>query len=238
MKDAELVGRILAGEERLFGDLVERYSNFVWALCAGYTANPADCEELVQRSFVKCYERLDSLREPRTLPRWLGQIARTQCLGWIRAKTRRETAMTRYAEERQDDAAPSPAVSLEREELHRAIRAELARLPAKYGEALSLYYTGGYSTAEAAKLLGITKGTMRKRLQVGREKLRQTFTGEIESALASAKPPGRLKAGILAAIPFGSAPWSAGGPGSRTPALAKPIRGGTIMSKTALLIPA
>ena len=39
--------------------------------------------------------------------------------------------------------------ALEREELRRGIRAKMDALPPKYREALSLYYTGGYSIAEA-----------------------------------------------------------------------------------------
>ncbi len=241
MTDAELIGRILSGKERLFAQVVDRYVGYVWALCFGYVRNRTDCEDVVQESFIQCYRRLDTVRDPVAFGRWLGQLARRQCLAWLRAASRREKVMDRYADEARATETPSdktPDDALDREEFYRGIRAKVDALPAKYREALSLYYTAGCSVAEAAKFLGITPNAMKKRLEIGRRKLKDAVADEVERALASDKPREQLKARVMAAIPLGSAAWLGKAGVTATVAAAKTglIGGGGIMLKAALVV--
>lgn len=212
MTDAELVSRVLSGEETLFKEIIERYAGYVWALCSSYVRNQSDCEDVVQESFIQCYRRLDTLRNRNAFPCWLRQLARNRSLIWLRTASRRRAALAAYAEESQVGETAeqeTPDTSAEREELHRGIRAQIGGLPENFREALSLHYIGGYSIAEAARFLGIRPDAMKKRLEIGRKKLKAALVEEIEVALAPGKPPERLDAMILAAIPFGEAPWLA-----------------------------
>ncbi len=208
MNDAELVKRILAGDEERFGEIVDRYARKVWALCASYVHNPSDCEDLVQESFVRSYLRLNTIREPNAYGAWLGQIARTRCLEWLRKRTREKNAVANLetnAPEASTEALPSE--SAQREEMRAFVRQNLDALPNKYREALYLYYIGGHSVAEAARFHDITESAMKKRLQLGREKLRDQVAGAIEEALGEEEPRTNLEKTVLAAIPFGKAAW-------------------------------
>ncbi|HOD51867.1 MAG TPA: sigma-70 family RNA polymerase sigma factor, partial [Candidatus Hydrogenedentes bacterium] len=98
MSDAELIKKILAGDEERFGEVIDRYARRVWALCASYVHNPSDCEDLVQESFVRSYLRLNTIREPGAFGAWLGQIARTQCLEWLRKRSREKNAVANLEE--------------------------------------------------------------------------------------------------------------------------------------------
>lgn len=212
MNDAELVKKILAGDEERFGEIVDRYARKVWALCASYVHNPSDCEDLVQESFVRSYLRLNTIREPNAYGAWLGQIARTRCLEWLRKRTREKTAVANLetnAPEASTEALPSE--SAQREEMRAFVRQNLDALPDKYREALYLYYIGGHSVAEAALFLDISESAMKKRLQLGREKLRDQVAGAIEEALGEEEPRPGLEKTVLAAIPFGNAAWLAKG---------------------------
>ena len=48
----------------------------------------------------------------------------------------------------------------------------LSALPPKYRAVVHLFYVSGYKTAEIAEILKISQSAVRKRLQYGREKLR------------------------------------------------------------------
>ncbi|MFC1736272.1 sigma-70 family RNA polymerase sigma factor [Candidatus Hydrogenedentota bacterium] len=209
MTDAELIDRILSGEEELFSRIVERYTGYVWALCSTYVRNESDCGDVVQEVFIQCYRRLDTLRNRSAFTAWLGQVTRRQSLNWLKKAARRQAAMTRYAEDVRH-ATENKGVSadgLEREELANAIRELIDTLPPKCREAMKVYYSEEYSVVEAARFLNISRFAMKKRLSVGRKLLRERFAGELKAPLEPATRKEELAARVVAAVPFGSASW-------------------------------
>ncbi|NIA16596.1 MAG: sigma-70 family RNA polymerase sigma factor, partial [Nitrospiraceae bacterium] len=208
MNDSELVTRILAGEERRFAALVERYTGCVWAVCSSYIANRADCEDVVQDVFVRAYMRLRTLRDPVALGQWLAQIARRRSLEHLRATSRRRSAMHRY-EQHAGNAPDSEDVGERtvRQDMHRAILDLMQDLPPATREALLLCYSEGYSTSQAAGILGVSPDAVAKRLRYGRRLLQNKVATEIEPALKTRKHEKSLAGTVMAAVPLGSAPW-------------------------------
>lgn len=56
--------------------------------------------------------------------------------------------------------------------------AALERLPEQYRTVLCLHYVEGYQSGEIAAMLGLQPGTVRKRLQYGRQKLKLEYEQE------------------------------------------------------------
>ncbi|MFC1735958.1 sigma-70 family RNA polymerase sigma factor [Candidatus Hydrogenedentota bacterium] len=207
MTDAELIKRILAGEEDLFAEIVERYARYVWAICLSYVGNRSDCEDVVQDVFVRCYLRIGDVRDRSSFGPWLGQVARRQCMRWRRGKARHAAAVSRFEEEAQGEESAPLDTRLEQEELRLNARAMLESLPSKFREALLLYYTEGLTSAESAEFLGISHDAMRKRLERGRHLLREAYWTEFEPFLRQRRHNDTLRNKVLAAVPFGTASW-------------------------------
>ena len=53
----------------------------------------------------------------------------------------------------------------------------LMKLPEVYREVLLLYYVMGYNVRETARLLRLTESAVKKRLERGRKKLKETMEG-------------------------------------------------------------
>jgi len=86
MTDAQLVARCRAGDEQAWNILVERFSRYVYAICAqGFRLPPADAEDVFQDVFAKVYVQLDRLRDPAALRPWIAQLTRRTCLDRLRA---------------------------------------------------------------------------------------------------------------------------------------------------------
>jgi len=205
MNETELVGRILSGDERLFAQIVTRYSGCVWAICSSYVRNPSECEDVAQEVFVQCYRRLHTLRNPQALGGWLGQLARSHCLMWLRASSRRARHMASYRALGNSQQTENPGMA--RHELQEAIWEAVDQLPAHYREALLLRYAEGYSAEETASFLEVTPAAARKRIERAQHMLRNMMWDQIEPALAGRKHGNALATRALAAIPFGTAPW-------------------------------
>ena len=241
MNDAELVNRILAGEERLFAELVGRYAGCVWAICSAHIFNRTDCEDVAQDVFVQCYLRLGTLRRPAAFGLWLSQIARRRCRDWLRAASRRKAAMTRFEEHARHDgvrAAAEDGRRVEQVELHGTIDALVHTLPPKTRETMLLCYGEGYSPAQAAKLLGISHDAVKKRLRYGRKLLAAKVGDEIEPALAAKRHTEDFTRAALAAIPFGSAAWlgtAGAGTGAAAASKLATIGGSAIMANKVIV---
>ncbi|MBX7256967.1 MAG: sigma-70 family RNA polymerase sigma factor [Candidatus Hydrogenedentes bacterium] len=229
MSDSEIIRRVLSGEDALFSRIVNRYSGYVWAICSSYIRNPADREDVAQETFVECYRKLNTLRQPAAFGRWLSQLARRRCLMWLRAAGRREASLARYEE--QIETTADIETHSGSGELRQGIRDAIEGLPDDYREALLLRYAEGYSTEEAASFLGISYAAMRKRIERAHHMLKDRIWNEIEPALAEEKHEDRYVRGILSAIPFGSATWL----GTTAPAVTTTAAAATVSSKLALI---
>ncbi|HTM22032.1 MAG TPA: RNA polymerase sigma factor, partial [Kofleriaceae bacterium] len=151
--DAELLLACRRGEQAAFGRLIERYQDLVGAVSYGATGDRALSEDVAQDTFLCAWRRLDQVREPAQVRAWLCGIARN--LGRKALRRRRREVPDLERPELEADGAPSPLdVTLEAES-ERIVRAALERIPARYREALILYYQQGRSIREVAGTLGI-----------------------------------------------------------------------------------
>ncbi|MFC1734495.1 sigma-70 family RNA polymerase sigma factor [Candidatus Hydrogenedentota bacterium] len=235
MKDGELIDRILGGNEQLFSQIVERYAGCVWGVCLSYVRNYDDCEDVVQETFVQCYRRLDSIRNRAAFGKWLSTLARRQSLQWIRTKSRRMAAMSRYAENVEMTRPTNGHDEILKKDLYGSIREQIDELSPKLREVFHLFYCEDMTIAETADFLGISKNAVKKRLEYGRKQLKQTIGKEVGPALGPHRHRKDLAGRVLAGVPFGNVPWLAkAGTGAVT--ASKVGLGGVLIMTKKLLI--
>ena len=84
--DAKWIKRILTGDEAAFTALLKKYEKqihtFVWKRVRDYHI----AEEITQDTFLKAYEKLDTLRDPDRFSGWLYMIATRCSLTWLGEK--------------------------------------------------------------------------------------------------------------------------------------------------------
>ncbi len=85
-EDRDLIEQTLAGNQRAFAVLVERYGREVYARIGRWVRYPEDVEDLAQEVFIRAYSRLGQLREVRRFPAWLRAIADNTARGWHRRR--------------------------------------------------------------------------------------------------------------------------------------------------------
>jgi RNA polymerase sigma factor (sigma-70 family) len=79
--DAGLVARCRAGDQAAWGELVERYSRYVYAIAVrGFRFPESDAEDVFQDTFLRVYERIGTLRDDEAIRPWIAQVARRLCL--------------------------------------------------------------------------------------------------------------------------------------------------------------
>ena len=171
--DGQLLERFLAArEEAAFEVLLRRHGPMVLGVCRRVLSNVHDAEDAFQAAFVVLIRKGPSLLPRQTLGNWLYGVAyhtalKARAAGWKRrAKERQAAAMGRPqapAEDKADDLLP-------------LLDRELDRLPDKYREAVVLCELEGKTREEAARQLGVPRGTLSGRLTTARRMLARRLT--------------------------------------------------------------
>jgi RNA polymerase sigma factor (sigma-70 family) len=108
---AELVLAAGAGDARAWDELVRRFTGLLWSICRDHRLEPADAADVVQLTWLRLLERLDSLNDPARVGGWLATTCRHECLAVIR-KARRTTPSSETVELRAEPDSPADADAL------------------------------------------------------------------------------------------------------------------------------
>jgi len=181
-RDAELVGRVARGDEQALGQLYDRFGGVLYAVAFRVTGQRADAEEAVMEAFGQAWREAARFEAGRgSVAAWLTVMARSRALDRVRSRTRRERITETAAREEPASAPamssgfPAPGTSLLEEERARAVATALAALSLPQRQAIELAYYGGLSQSEIAERLGEPLGTIKTRVRLGMQKLRETL---------------------------------------------------------------
>ena len=134
-----LVERARDGDQRAWGQIVERYAPLVWSICGRYQLNRADIDDVGQTVWLLLVEQLGNLRVSAALPGWLATTTQRECIRVLRAA--RKYDLTGSPGEGQMSPDQAPAM-IEQEilaaELNAALRAAFADLPQRCRQLLSM----------------------------------------------------------------------------------------------------
>ena len=94
--DAELIQRVLDGDDAAFTELVKKYQKSVHALAWKKVQDFHIAEDITQETFLRAYKSLSNLKEPQSFASWLYVIAANNCKTWL-SKKRLQTQLLESA---------------------------------------------------------------------------------------------------------------------------------------------
>ncbi len=172
--DAELLVRVREGDLDAFTDLVDRHKNSL----VNYLTRLVRCrdraEDYAQEAFVRVYKGSGNYKEQGNFGAYLFRIATNLVRSDERRKSRwfaLRPALVAETSSRGGSESPQGAV-LGDEATHR-VTAALAELPLTYRAPLVLREIEGWSYARIAESLSLREGTVKSRINRGKQKLRQ-----------------------------------------------------------------
>jgi RNA polymerase sigma-70 factor (ECF subfamily) len=165
------VERVLAGDISAFEGIVRRWQGPLVNLAYRFSRDRGRAEEMAQEAFLRAYRALGQWRKDAVFSTWLFALATNLYRSELRRIPARivSVSLEDIAEPR--DARASDG-GLEDHDRDLAVRRAVGALPAKYREALILFYFHDMDVTTAARSLGLPEGTVKARLFRGREILR------------------------------------------------------------------
>jgi RNA polymerase sigma factor (sigma-70 family) len=223
--DRQLLQRFVAGrDQEAFAALVRRHGPLVLGVCRRVLGDAHDAEDVFQATFLVLARKAGSIRQPEALPGWLYGVAYRLAL-----KARGAAARRRLLEKKVAVNPAAEPADLTWTELRAALDDELQRLPARHRVPLVLCYLEGKTQDEAARQLGWPRGTLKRRLERGRELLAARLSrrgldlsaGLLAVALTRAAAPAAVPVALTAATTRAGVLFAAGPAGAAaTPAAA------------------
>ncbi|MEM7164709.1 MAG: sigma-70 family RNA polymerase sigma factor [Planctomycetota bacterium] len=193
--DARLVAAALQGDAAAWTELVDLHLRPTFAVAAAVTGSHVDAEDLVQDAFLHAFNELASLREPERFGAWLAGIVRRQAIHRHRVGSRRREILNDYAawKDAARDREPEPGEFAE-------VWTAIGHLPEALRVPLLLYYFEGESATSVATRLDLPAPTVRKRLQLARDRMRGRLEDSWRQRTGALRPSPALRNAVMLAL--------------------------------------
>lgn len=174
--DEDLVKAIVARDKIAFATLYDRYVQPVYAIGA-HLAGLDAAEEITQEIFLQLWMRANQFDPSRgTFRSWFLTIARNRAVDELKRRSSEErkqiastiNTMLTSALDPTEEALHSVWINEHQNSMLQA----LAKLPSEQRQVIVMAYYGGYTQSSIARILDLPLGTVKKRIQLGMQKLR------------------------------------------------------------------
>lgn len=184
-EDVALIRRMCDADETALGALYDRWVRSLYSLVFHLLKDADEAEDVVEETFWQAWRKASSYEPSRgAVSTWLLTIGRRRALDRLRAKGRRREESMSQTGVLADVASslPDPLQAAEGSERRSHVRAALRELPDEQRAVLELGYFQGLSQTEIAEMTGQPLGTVKTRMRLAMQKLREPLSMYREGA--------------------------------------------------------
>lgn len=187
--EAALVELARRGNFDAFESLAALTENRIYGHLLRLVGNPDDARDLMQESYLNAYRNLPGFKGQSSFSTWLYRIATNQAFMMLRKKrpeteTIEDLNIPSHEELKRRNIhnwAMNPKEALLRKEVRLLLEEAIQKLPPSYKAVVLLRDIEEMSTAETAKVLGLSEGAVKTRLHRARVYLRESLSPYFES---------------------------------------------------------
>ena len=197
LDDQALVALVCSGTREAFRHIMQRYNQRLFRVARAVIGEDSEAEDVLQESYMRAYDKLDSFRGDSSLSTWLTTIVLNEARGRLR---KRHTMV----DLEQVDAAPDdthqvirfpskfgnedPAAAAARAEIRHLLEHAIDALPPDFRIVYMLREVEEFSVEETADQLGIKSATVKTRLHRARRLLRENLHDRLANTMSEAFP--------------------------------------------------
>ncbi len=176
-QDYELVKAALAGDDKAFARLLNRYKDAIYFMLLKMVNNRSDAEDLTLEAFGKAFKSLHQYSPTYAFSTWLFKIASNNCIDFLRKKKGVHVPIENNGQDDNSETIklrskdPDPEEKLIRQQKAILLRRVVRKLKPSYQILVELRYFREFSYEEIAKELDLPLGTFKAQLFRAREML-------------------------------------------------------------------
>lgn len=190
MNDIEklLIKRSKSGDVEAFEQLIFDYQKKAYNIALRIMGNQEDAKDMCQEAFIRIFKSIEGFKEQSSFSTWMYRIITNVCLDEIRKKKKNETLSIDSTFETQDGEmhfeTPSeddtPEEAYVRNEKKNIILKAINELSEEYKTTIVLRDIQGFSYEEIANILCCSIGTVKSRINRGRNILKDKLKTALE----------------------------------------------------------
>ncbi len=166
---AELIDQLLQRDRKAFERLYDDYSPAIYGLVLKVLRDEALAEDALQDAFVRIWQKIHTYDESKgRLFTWMLNVARNIAIDKLRANTSRKAELTTSLQPSIEARGPSTTMQID----HIGIREIVDGLSPDQKMVIELIYFQGYTQAEVSEEFGIPLGTVKSRVRLAMNYLR------------------------------------------------------------------
>ncbi|MDR3575569.1 MAG: sigma-70 family RNA polymerase sigma factor [Anaerolineaceae bacterium] len=183
LEDGLLMQAIVERQSAALSVLYDRYGRLIFSLAYNVVQDDGLAEEITQDVFVQIWNKASTYQQGQgKVMTWLGSIARHRAIDVLR--WRHSRVESRLVDWEDDDLSRLPDGSLieadqEVNQQRKRLRQAVAQLPPEQRSALALAFFKGYTHQQIADLTGEPLGTVKTRIRLAMQKLRQILENDL-----------------------------------------------------------
>lgn len=186
--EKELVDRAKFGDIEAFEQLIIGCQKKVFNIAYRMLGNYDDANELAQEVFLKAFRSIKSFKGDSLFSTWIYKVTTNACLDEIRKRKNKTVVSLDEKIECNDqevkrqipDNAPTPDMEFEANELKRVLNRAIEQLPDDYKSVVVLRDIQGFSYEEIARIIDCPSGTVKSRINRGRQVLKKILQNSKE----------------------------------------------------------
>lgn len=182
LDDSAILRLMARRQEQALSELYDRYSRLIFSVALNVLVDEALAEEVTQDVFLRVWEKAETFNPGLgKVSTWLVSVTRNRAIDILRSRRKRpEGNLAGFSI---DDALdlPAPAdveTEVEQNRRQQRLRRAMAQLPEAQRQALAYAYLLGYSHSQIAAALNEPLGTVKTRIRMAMQSLRNLLADE------------------------------------------------------------
>jgi RNA polymerase sigma-70 factor, ECF subfamily len=189
LEDGSVVSAFLAGEQRAFEELVDRYQTRLLNFVYRTTGDRERAEDLVQEVFIRVYRHLHRFDRSKKFSTWIYTIASNLAKNELRNRSRNplilfQTIKRNWEDEDRplqfEDPASRPDDLFRKRYLRELVEGSVQKLPPHHRQVFVLRELEGKSYEEIAEITACNLGTVKSRLNRARNAFASIIAPHLE----------------------------------------------------------
>jgi len=168
-EEKELVEASLKGNEKAFGEIVNRYQRMVARTVKGMLGDTVFAEDIGQEVFINLFYSLPEFRGEAKLSTYIQKIAVNLTLNEIKRRKRFLSIFSQKGNNEMHEFEIADHDTEERKEASEIVNKALMAMDPKFRIIVTMRMLQGYSTKETAEILDLPIGTVLSRLSRAQE---------------------------------------------------------------------
>jgi RNA polymerase sigma-70 factor (ECF subfamily) len=180
LDDKKLVENFLAGDDRAFELLVEKYLKTIYNFLRQFISDQSALEDVTQVTFIKVWKNIRRYEQKKSFKTWVFTIAKNTAFDYLKKK--KTVPFSDFIDDEgnsplenisADDILPDEM--LEREDFAKDLEEKLKKIPENYRVILLMHYKEDFSLQEISQILDRSYNTIKSQHSRALQALRKVF---------------------------------------------------------------